>query len=89
MLAKARFDTRLAFDEKRLFEKAASIGGYRSLTDFVLMAAKQKAKEIISESEKILASQQDNKIFFDALINPDKPNDALLTAAQDYKEQLL
>ncbi len=32
----------------------------------------------------ILASKKDKKIFFAALINPPKPNKALIKAAKDY-----
>ena len=33
---KARFDARLPKEQKQFFEKAALIGGYRNLTDFVI-----------------------------------------------------
>ena len=46
---KTRFDTRLPKEQKLLFERAAIIGGFRSLTDFILIAAQEKAKEIIRE----------------------------------------
>jgi len=32
---KARFDTRLSKDKKLIIEKAAVLGGYRNLSDFV------------------------------------------------------
>ena len=43
----ARFNARLSREQKQLFEKAASIGGYRSLTDFVILTIQEKAKEIV------------------------------------------
>ncbi len=61
------------------------LGGYRSLTDFVVLTVQDKAKEIIEESERIVASQKDKEIFFDAIFNPGKPNQALQSAAEDYK----
>lgn len=80
----ARFDTRLSKEQKELFEKAARIGGYRSLTEFVVAAVNQKAKEIIAEKEEILSSQRDREIFFDALMNPPAPNDALQKVAEEF-----
>jgi uncharacterized protein (DUF1778 family) len=80
----ARFDTRLSKDQKELFEKAARIGGYRNLTDFVVMALQEKANQIIAEKEKIIASQRDSAIFFDAIFNPPPPNAALVKAAEEY-----
>jgi uncharacterized protein (DUF1778 family) len=81
---KARFDTRLPFEQKQLFEKAAVLGGYRNLTDFVIVTVQTKAKEIIEDRERIIASQRDKEVFFDSLVNPVKPNKNLLTAKADY-----
>lgn len=81
----ARFDTRLPKEQKIFFEKAARLGGYRNLTDFVLMAAQEKAKEIISEKERIIASQKDSEIFFNAIMNSKAPNNKLVKAADEFK----
>ncbi len=80
----ARFDTRLSKEQKVFFEKAARLGGYRNLTDFVVMAAQEKAKEIISEKERILASQKDSEVFFNAVMNPKAPNEELSKAANAF-----
>lgn len=81
---KARFDTRLPLEQKQLFEKAAILGGYRNLTDFVVAAVQSKAKEIIEEREKIITSQKDSEIFFDSLVNSPEPNENLLLAKKEY-----
>lgn len=81
----ARFDTRLPKEQKEFFERAARIGGYRNLTDFVVIAVQEKAKEIISERERVIASQKDSEIFFDAIVNPTAPNEELSKAADDFK----
>ncbi|MCH7524156.1 MAG: DUF1778 domain-containing protein [Bacteroidetes bacterium] len=44
---KSRFDTRLPKDQKMFFERAARLGGYRSLTDFIVLTVQKRAKEII------------------------------------------
>lgn len=81
-----RFDTRLPKEQKLLFERAAVIAGYRNLTDFIILTAQEKAKEIIKERETILASEKDSKIFFDAIMKNSKPNKNLSSANQEYKE---
>ena len=81
----ARFDTRLPKEQKVFFEKAARLGGYRNLTDFVVMAVQEKAKEIIAEKERVIASQKDSEIFFDAIMNPKAPNEELSKAANEFK----
>jgi len=83
-----RFDARLPQEQKRYFEKAAQLGGYRNLTEFVISSVMERAKEIISENERIIASQQDSEIFFDAILRQTKPNDALIEAVNEYNQML-
>ena len=80
----SRFDARLPIEQKLLFEKAAYLGGYRNLTDFILMTAQEKAKEIIKESELITLTEKDSAIFFDAITNPNKPSQYLQDALKNY-----
>ena len=82
---KARFDTRLSKEQKQFFERAAILGGYRNLTDFVILTVQNRAKEIIEERLQIIASKRDSEVFFDAITNPTKPNKDLLAAAKEYK----
>ena len=81
----ARFDTKLPKEQKQFFEKAAYLGGFRSLTDFVILTVQEKAKEIIQEKEQIIASERDSQIFFDAITKPKKPSKNLKDAFEDYK----
>ncbi len=85
---KARFDARLSKDQKQFFERAAILGGYRSLTDFVLETVQDKAKEIIEKNEQIIASEEDKKIFFNILMNQPERNEELISAKEAY-DQLL
>ena len=64
------------------------LGGYRSLSDFVLRSAMEKAKIIVEERKTLLASKKDREIFFNALLNPPKPTDKLKAAARRYKQSL-
>jgi uncharacterized protein (DUF1778 family) len=80
----ARFDARLPKEQKQFFEKAASLGGYRNLTDFIVRVVQEKANEIIKEKEQIIASERDSLIFFNAITNPQKPSETLKNALDDY-----
>ncbi len=80
----SRFDARLPKEQKQLFEKAAFLGGYRNLTDFIFKTVQEKANEIIKEREQIIASERDSQIFFDAITNPKKPSEKLKNALNDY-----
>ena len=84
-IEKARFDTRLPKEQKAFFERAARLGGYRNLTDFIILTVQQRAQKIIRESEQIIESQKDSEIFFEAISNPQKPNQKLKDAANEYK----
>jgi uncharacterized protein (DUF1778 family) len=85
---KARFDTKLTKTQKDLFERAANLGGFRSLTDFIIKTTEEKAKSIIQEHDVILASDEDRRIFFNELMNPRPPSKKLIEAAKAYKEML-
>ena len=80
----ARFDARLSKEQKLFFEKAAYLGGFRSLTDFVIMTVQEKAKEIVKENEQIIASERDSQLFFFFFLNPQKPSKTLKKALEDY-----
>ena len=78
-----------SFNEKQLFEYAASLGGFRTLTEFVIYSVQEKAKSIIKEHDAILSSQKDRDIFFNALIYHEKPNANLKKAAKKYNEEII
>jgi len=80
-----RIDIRVTPEEKDLFIKAQRVGGYRSFSAFITSVIKEKADEIISHNEKLLASNRDRAIFFSALFADMEPNQALKEAAERYK----
>ena len=85
---KARFDTRLSKEQKQYFERAALLGGFRNLTDFVIKTVQKKAQDIITQNEQVLSSERDAEIFFNELTNPSKPNQALVDAVTEYNTLL-
>ena len=85
-IEKTRFDTRLTKEQKEFFEYAASIGGFRSLTEFVLVSVEERAKQIVEEHNKIISSKRDQEIFFQAISEAPKPNEALRNAAVRYND---
>ncbi len=85
-IEKVRFDTRLPKDQKEFFEYAARLGGFRTLTEFIISSVQERAKKIIEEHNTILASKKDKKTFFNAIMNPTGLNDKLKNAALRYEE---
>jgi uncharacterized protein (DUF1778 family) len=83
----ARLDIRLTTEQKELFEYVASLEG-KKLSELLIIAMQQYAISAIEEHEevnRILASKRDQKIFVQELMNPSKPNDQLIKAAEKYK----
>ncbi len=83
---KARFDARLPKEQKEFFEYAARLGGFRTITEFIISSAQMQAKKIVESHKKILASKRDQEIFFKILSNPLKPNEKLKNAMKNYNE---
>lgn len=79
-----RIDIRVTSEEKKIFLRAQRLSGDRSFSGFVTRIIKAKSLEIIEDNERILASEKDKKIFFDAIFSDQEPNKALKDAADKY-----
>jgi uncharacterized protein (DUF1778 family) len=65
----ARLEARLPADVHTLLKRAAEIQG-RSLTDFVVTAAREAAERAIQDAEILRLSAEDQRRFAEALIDP-------------------
>lgn len=81
-----RLDLRMSRKQRDLFEQAAEIGRYKSLNDFGLAAAFEKANAIMQKHNAWLSSENDQKIFFDTLLNPTAPNARLKHSMKRHNE---
>lgn len=82
----ARFEARITEDQKAIFLRAAALGGHRTLTEFVIESAQEKANAIIRDHDILSLSAKDKRLFVDALLNPPVPNAKLKQAAKRYKK---
>ena len=89
MEAHLKRDTRIEFrvspEEKKLFRRAQKICGDKSISSFITRILRAKSTQIIEASEKILASENDRQLFFQAIFADLEPNEALTAAAQRFK----
>lgn len=83
----ARFEARITEDQKTLFMRAAALGGHRTVTEFVITSAQERADAIIRENEILRLSEKDRQLFVEALLHPPAPNEKLKQAAERYKKQ--
>ncbi len=81
----ARFEARITEDQKAIFQKAAVLGGHRSLTEFIIQSAQEKADALIRDHEILNLTAKDKRIFIDALLKPPAPNKKLKSAAERFK----
>lgn len=84
----ARVDMRLSREQKEYFERMAELGGYKTLTDFMVHSANKEAKKIEKEKNTILSSPADWKLFIETMLNPPAPNAALRRAFKRYKKAI-
>ena len=77
--APARLEARISNDLHAIVKRAAKIQG-RTMTDFVIMALQEAARQAIEQSELMRLSVADQQAFASALIDPPKPNAALKRA---------
>jgi uncharacterized protein (DUF1778 family) len=80
----ARLEARISPDALSVVRRAAEIQG-RSVSDFVVAAAREAAARAIEEAQIIRLSVEDQRAFADAILNPPAPNAALLRAAKAHK----
>ena len=74
---------RLDAASKRKLERAAAYSN-RSVTEFVLANAIEAAEKVIEDHETVVLSDRDRDVFFEAILNPPKPNKALRDAMRWY-----
>ena len=48
---------------------------------------KQQAEEIVAKNDRIIATEKDRKVFFNAIFGNSTPNQNLVEAAKRYKSK--
>jgi uncharacterized protein (DUF1778 family) len=81
----ARLEARLPADVLEMLKRAAEIQG-RTLTDFVVTAAREAAVQAIEEHHIIRLSLADQRAITAAILNPPEPNEALKRAFKRRRE---
>lgn len=81
----ARLEARLPADVYALLKRAAEMQG-RTLTDFVVSAAREAASRTIEEVEILRLSAEDQQRIAQALLQPPVPAPALARAFQRHRE---
>ena len=80
-----RIELRVSSYEKAIFKKAQKLSGDKSFSSFIVRVVKEQAEEIVAKNEKIIATEKDRQVFFDAVFGNKQPNESLIEAAKRYK----
>ena len=82
-----RVEIRISAYDKRIFQKAQKLSGDKSFSSFIVRIVKEQSEEIVAKKDRIISSERDRKIFFDAVFGSGTPNQNLVEAAKRYKSQ--
>lgn len=82
-----RIEVRVSARDKQLFRRAQKISGDKSFSSFIVRVLKAYSEEVVHKNDRIIASERDREIFFDAVFRDLEPNEQLLEAAKRYKSK--
>lgn len=82
-----RIELRVSSRDKKIFKKAQKLSGDKSFSSFIVRVVKQQAEEIVAKNDRIIATEKDRMVFFDAVFGNSKPNQNLVEAAKRYKSK--
>jgi len=82
-----RIELRVTSADKRMFRRAQKLSGDKSFSSFIVRVVKQQAEEIVAKNDRIIATEKDRKVFFDAVFSNSTPNQNLVEAAKRYKSK--
>ncbi len=83
-----RIELRISSKDKRIFKRAQKLSGDKSFSSFIVRVVKEQAEEIVAKNDRIIATEKDRQVFFDAVFGNSKPNQNLVEAAKRYKSKI-
>ncbi len=86
LASQPRITARVDEETKTLLMEAARLSGNSSINSFVVSAAVEKAKKIISEEKFLRLSTDDSKLFWEAL-DKEEENPRLKKAYRKYADR--
>ena len=85
----SRIDFKVSSEDKELFNYAKTLMGFTSLSEYVRHILTKESKAIVEEKNRILASERDKEIFFNALMGKEEPPNTALLDAIKYHDELV
>lgn len=82
---KDRIHVHISKKQKELIKYASELSGFKSLSEFMAYHIQAQAHQIIKDSKTILNTTEDKRMFLEAILNPEEPNNALKKARLNYE----
>ena len=82
-----RVELRISSSDKRIFRRAQKLSGDKSFSSFIVRIVKKQAEEIVAKNDRIIATEKDRHVFFEAVFGNSEPNQNLAEAAKRYKSK--
>jgi uncharacterized protein (DUF1778 family) len=82
-----RLEARITQAQKALLKQAAELQG-RTLSDFIVQAASEKAIRVVQEHQVITLTAQEQAVLIEALLKPPAPGPRLRSAARQYRKMM-
>lgn len=81
-----RIDLRVSQEQKALLERAAALKGM-SLSAYLLSHCLAAAQADLAVHDKLVLSDRDRDLFLQLVVNPPKPNQALLQGMKNFQAE--
>jgi uncharacterized protein (DUF1778 family) len=82
-----RIELRVSATDKMMFRKAQKLSGDKSFSSFIIRVVKEQAEEIVAKNDRVIATEKDRRVFFDAVFGDRSPTRNLVEAAKRYKSR--
>ncbi len=84
----ARFDAKMSASHKKLLEEAASLKGYKNLTEYVITTMVNDATEVVEKYSQVIYSIRDRQRIMEILNEPTALSDSFLKASKKRSKKL-
>ena len=84
MTKSARLEARITPDLQALLKRAAELEG-RSVSDFVVTAAREAAEQRVEQAQVMRLSLEDQRAFVEAILDPPRPSASLRRAFRRHR----
>lgn len=84
----ARFDTRMSALHKKLLEEAASLKGYKNLSEYIITTMVEDATAVVERYSRIMYTVEDKKKIMEVLSEPTTLSSSFNKASKRRNEKL-